>query len=477
MPDFDYFVVFAEMRTGSNFLETNLNAFVGLRCLGEAFNPHLMGYPGQEMILGVSQAERDHDPQRLLTRIKAEPGVLAGFRYFHDHDPRILDRMLDDPRCAKIILTRNPLDSYVSWKIAQATGQWKLTNVKARKAAKVSFDGDEFAEHVQTLRDFQVRLLNRLQVSGQTAFYVPYEDLQSVEVMNGLARWLGVDETLDALDKTLKRQNPAPVETKVENPEEMAAALARLDVFNISRTPNFEPRHGPAVPSYVAAARTPLIYLPVRGGPEAQVRAWLAALDQVDEGNLITKLNQKDLRQWKRRHVGHRSFTVLAHPVTRVHRAFCRRILSTGPGSYAQIRRTLRRRYKLPIPEKEPGPDWTLDAHRAAFTAFVMFLKANLAGQTAMRVDATWCTQSQALQGFGDFVAPDFVLREETLGTGLQIVAADVGCHIQPDLGASEEETPFTLDAVYTDEIEALVSDVYQRDYMMLGFGAWRQGG
>ncbi|MDX1782140.1 MAG: nodulation protein NodH, partial [Thalassovita sp.] len=42
---FDYFVVFAEMRTGSNFLETNLNAFPGLTCYGEAFNPHFIGYP------------------------------------------------------------------------------------------------------------------------------------------------------------------------------------------------------------------------------------------------------------------------------------------------------------------------------------------------------------------------------------------------------------------------------------------------
>ena len=116
---FDYFVVFAEMRTGSNFLEANLNAFDGLTCHGEAFNPHFIGYPNKNEILGVTQAMREADPARLLQQIKAEPGVLGGFRYFHDHDPRVLDRMLVDPRCAKIILTRNPLDSYVSWKIAR----------------------------------------------------------------------------------------------------------------------------------------------------------------------------------------------------------------------------------------------------------------------------------------------------------------------------------------------------------------------
>ena len=50
---FDSFVVFAEMRTGSNFLEANLNAIDGLSCLGEVFNPHFIGYPNAEDVLGI----------------------------------------------------------------------------------------------------------------------------------------------------------------------------------------------------------------------------------------------------------------------------------------------------------------------------------------------------------------------------------------------------------------------------------------
>ena len=53
MARFDSFVVFAEMRTGSNFLEANLNSFAGLKCHGEAFNPHFIGYPNSTDILGV----------------------------------------------------------------------------------------------------------------------------------------------------------------------------------------------------------------------------------------------------------------------------------------------------------------------------------------------------------------------------------------------------------------------------------------
>lgn len=471
---FEYFVVFAEMRTGSNFLETNLNAFDGISCHGEAFNPHFLGYPKTKEILGISQDVRDADPKRLLTEIKDQPHGIGGFRYFHDHDPRILDECLNDKKCAKIILTRNPLDSYVSWKIAQETGQWKLTDSKSRKDGQADFDSDEFNVHLEALQNFQVKLLNRLQTSGQTAFYLSYEDLQSVEIMNGLARYLGVDTQLDALDKSLKKQNPSPISKKVRNFNQMETALSGLDLFNLTRTPNFEPRRGPAIPTYVAAAESGLLYLPIKGGPENQVLNWMASVDGVNQDALQTKLSQKDLRQWKRKHPGHRSFTVLRHPVVRAHSAFCKHILETGPDSYAALRQTLRRRYALPIPEDMPDSSYDRSAHRTAFAEFLVFLKGNLTGQTAIRVDAAWCSQTQALQGFGEFALPDRVIREDDLETEFAQLLATTKHEGDVALGSTAEELPFEMADIYDAEIETLAQDVYQRDYMMFGFENWR---
>ncbi|MBM2290737.1 nodulation protein NodH [Sulfitobacter pseudonitzschiae] len=470
---FDCFVVFAEMRTGSNFLETNLNAFDGITCHGEAFNPHFIGYPNVTEILGVTQASRDADPKGFLKVIRKQTDGLGGFRYFHDHDARVFDAIVDDPKCAKIVLTRNPVDSYVSWKIAQATGQWKLTDVKRRKEGAAEFDATEFEAHLEALQSFQVLLMNRLQVSGQTAFYVAYEDLQSVEVMNGLAAYLGVDSRLEGLDKSLKKQNPSPITEKVTNADEMAQALNRLDRFNLTRTPNFEPRRGAVIPTYVAAAKSPLLYLPMRSGPEDQIYDWMAALDGVGADELLHKMSQKDLRQWKRRNRGHRSFTVLRHPAARAHHAFCHRILNPGPDCYDALRQTLIRRYALPIPQEAPGASYDRAAHHRAFTAFLEFLKGNLAGQTAIRVDAAWCTQTQAVQGFGDFVLPDRIIREENLQVELADIAAQIGVENVPQLPPVSEPGPFTLKDIYDDSIESLVSDVYQRDYMMFGFSRW----
>ncbi|MAC81056.1 MAG: nodulation protein NodH [Rhodobacteraceae bacterium] len=474
MTDFDCFIVFAEMRTGSNFLETNLNAFASVTCLGELFNPHFIGYPNKTEMLGFSQEARDADPMKVLKAVKAHAG-LAGFRCFHDHDERVIAKALKDPRCAKIVLTRNPLESYVSWKIAQETGQWKLTNVTRRKDAQATFDAAEFDAHVQALQDFQLRLLREMQVSGQTAFYLAYEDLRDLDVMNGLAKWLGVGDRLEQLDQSLKPQNPAPLTDKVSNAEVMEQALAGVDRFNLTRTPNFEPRRGAATPSYVGAAKTPLLFLPMRGAPEDEVFDWLAALDGVTRDDLATKMSQKDLRKWKRHNRGHRSFTVIRHPVARAHSAFCRRILPAGPGSYLQIRDTLRRVFKVSIPKDGPDDSWSRAAHRTAFIEFLEFLRANLAGQTAIRVDATWCSQAQALQGFGEFVPPDHVFREDEWRGEAASLAATLGAVNAPVPFASVPDRPHALGDIYDDGIEATVRQIYQRDYMMFGWGAWRE--
>lgn len=474
---FDYFIVFAEMRTGSNFLETNLNAYPGLICHGEAFNPHFIGYPNRTDVLGITQPMRDADPARLIEAVKHGTAELGGFRYFHDHDPRVLDIALADPRCAKIVLTRNPVDSYVSWKIAQATGQWKLTNVKKRKDAQAEFDRAEFETHLEALQAFQISLLNALQVTGQTAFYVAYEDLQDVAVMNGLARFLGVDHQLESLNESLKKQNPEPLSVKVRNFEEMEAALARLDRFNLTRTPNFEPRRGASVPAYVAAASTPLLYLPMRSGPEQQVEDWLATLDKVTPDALQSKFSQKSLRHWMRNNPGHRSFTVLRHPVARAHAAFCERILSTGPGHYSEIRKILRKSFSVPIPPGAPDSKYDKQAHRAAFIAFLNFLKLNLAGQTTVRVDASWASQMQVLQGYAQFALPDMILRETEAEVYLPALAQQLGHLDPPEFKDAPQDKPFALADIYDDEIEDLASTIYQRDYIAFGFDAWQPRG
>lgn len=461
MPKFDSFVIFAEMRTGSNLLEAAVNSLEGVTCHGEAFNPALIGYPNRFELLGITREARDADPMVLWDKIRAAPG-LNGCRYFHEHDPRVFEAMVRDPGCAKIVLTRNPIESYVSLMIARATGQWKLGDAKHRKAAQAEFDAAEFEEHLAALQSFQVLLMNALQTSGQTAFYIDYEDAQNLDVLNGLAAWLGVKARLSALPDSLVPQNPEPLEAKVANFPQMEASLARLDRFNLSRTPNFEPRRGANVPGFVACKDAGLLHMPLRPALDQPIRAWMERIGPLEDG-----FSQKTLRQWKRRHPGHRSFAVLRHPVKRVHLAYAALI---GWPVFAELRETLVKTYRLPLPKKPADHA----AYAEGLLAFAIWLKSNLNAQTSLPVHALWASQSTTLAAFAQIATPDLLVREERISEDLAYLTGAAGLEAPPFEPPSGDPTPVALDLVWSEALEEAVQAAYLRDYMQFGFGPWR---
>ena len=473
MSSFDYFVVLAEMRTGSNLLQANLNLLDGVHCFGEAFNPSFIGDPKAEDLLGITYDAREADPFALLDRIRGSEGM-GGFRLFHNHDHRIAAHCLADRRCAKIILTRNPVESFVSWKIARATGQWKLTNATHSKTRPVHFDMQEFRAHLDALLDFQSHVQRRLQVTGQTAFHISYDDLRDVEVVNGIAAFLGVRDRLDTINKKLKKQNPDPLESKITNFDEMQTALRETDWFTLWRTPHFEPQRGPAIPTYLAPSKTGLLYTPLRSGPDLAIGNWLHALDGAD---VITNFSQRTLRDWFDSRLPHRSFAVLRHPVARAHAVFCDRILLDKGGRFAEIRANLRRVHKVSIPATVPdmtGEDgYDLASHRSAFLGFLAFLRVNLSGQTSIRVDPNWASQHVLLQGVGQFVVPDAILREEDLPSALPRLAAEVGKIEVPAFVPGPHKYQDWLAGIYDSEVESATRQAYARDYRFFGFRDW----
>lgn len=472
---FDAFVLFAEMRTGSNYLEDSLNALPDIVCHGEVYNPTFLGHHNTFELFGYDMDRREADPVGLLDAMIAQTEGLPGFRLFHDHDDRVVDRILPDPRIAKVILTRNPLDSYISRKIATATGQWRLTDAKNRKSAKVVFDTDEFAELMDRLAAFQDRLRRGLQVTGQTAFHVRYDDINDPDVLNGLAAFLGSEARVDSASKKLKRQNPGDLSDKVENYDQMIAALRDVDRFGLTASPDAEPSRGALVPGFVAHPTVGLLFLPLKGAPEQAVLDWMGEIGGVGRDALVRRMTQKDLRQWQKDHPGHRSFTVLRHPVKRAYNSFCRFVLPDDRPAYEDPRKVMRQRYKLPIPSKAPGPDWTEGAQKTAFMAFLEFLKPNLDGQTSVRIDTAWASQAAILQGIAQVLTPHALIAEEDMATALPALAQAVGVADAPEPRTETIPSPVSLDTIYDGKIEKAAIDAYRRDYLTLGFPRWNR--
>ena len=448
------------MRTGSNLLEATLNRIRRVTCFGEAFNPYMMGWPDKDELLGVTRAERDADPHLLLRRILDKPDHLPGFRYFPGHDPRVLDAILDDRTCAKVILTRNPLDSHVSTSLARATNQWKLNETEVPIPAAVRFDAQEFRTALAETEEFLAAVMHRLQTSGQSAFWLGYDDLRDAEVMTGLLHWLGrrdLDRVEPATDQV--PQNPRPMAEKVSNLDEMRAALAAMDPFGLTRIPGFEPRRGPAVPSFLtAAAGRGVLFMPVRGGPTERLRGWMDALGQVSGDH-----TQASLRAWRRDHPGHRAFTVLRHPLLRAWDAFLH-LLGAGRPDLRQLLREVHRVALPPDPDLMAMQDDALSRH---FGQFLGFLRRNLNGQTSLPTHPGWASQSEVLAGFARFCLPDLIAREDRLAEDLDFLARAAGIAHVPDMPRPDPWPAFLRDPALEDAARA----AYPRDFAAFGFG------
>lgn len=466
---FDFFAIVAGMRTGSNLLEELLSAHPQITCHGELFNPHFVGAPDQDEALGISRQARDRDPSVMLSALGADAAGISGFRIFDDHDPRALDAVLRNPRCAKIMLTRNLLDSYLSLKIARKTGQWWLGNLASAKRGKVRFDPEEFGEFVGQAGDFRRRVRRVLQETGQAAFQIDYDDLRVPEVISGLYAFLGCDAFPVPARSKGKAQNPEPAVEKVTNPKTLRTALSRIDPFDTDLSPDFQTALGAGVPRFRVAVDAPVLFAPVGTVACAEVDGWLAGISNGRPPR--TGLNQKELRAWMRAHPGHRRITVVEHPAQRIHSIFTSSLLPPGRPEFAEIRDILVRHHGLDLPNDPDDPGYDMAAHHAAFLGFVRFVRGNLGGQTGLRPSPLWATQGAILAGIGRFAPPDAVIRKEHLERDLGRIAADLGLRQDPSPEAAPETGRFHLHDILDEEIAQNVRAAYRRDFVQFGYG------
>jgi hypothetical protein len=458
---FEAFVIFAEMRTGSNHLEESLNGLADIECHGEVFNPTFIGHHNRFEFLGYDLARRERDPVGLVDAMIARGDTLPGFRFFHDHDPRVLDRVLDDPRIAKVLLTRNPLDSYVSRRIATETGQWRLTDLKHSRSGKIDFDAAGFARMLDDWSAFRDRLRRGLQVTGQTTFHIRYEDINDADILNGLAAFLGSSHRLSAASDRLKRQNPGGIEDKVANVPEMTAALSRIDRFGLDRVTDGEVPRAPGVSGFVAHPEAGLLFLPVAGSVIEPVLDWMGGIGGVGREGLVTGMTQKDLRRWMRSHPGFASFAVLRHPLTRVIQAY-RALRDASDARSAETRDILSERYNVPFrPGTEIEPRDVL--------AFAGFLKGALKGQTSLRIPAEWATQSALVQAAAQVVLPHRLIRETETTREFRRLAEPLGVDA-PDRGLDAEEQGIPPDILRNADLQEAVFDAYRKDFVQFGF-------
>lgn len=461
---FDYFVIFAGMRTGSNLLEEKLAGLRGVETHGELFNPHFIGNPSQTTLKGKSQKERDADPVGFLDSVVRAAKGLPGFRLFRDHDPRMIEHVLNDRRAAKILLSRNPLESFVSLKIAQKTGQWWMGDARDAKVARMTFDAEDFARFMSEHSEAERLVRRTLQITGQTGFEISYEDLSDADVIAGAARFLGADPADGPAKSKAKVQNPSALSDKVTNFRAMKTALGELDPLGTDRWPNFEPPYLPGLKAWRVGAVSPLVFAPVANGTGGVA---LAAMESLDKQAPIPIGTQPALRNWKRKHPGHRSFTIIRHPVERAWDTFCRHIRDGAPEPMERVRDVLKKSFEVDL-SGDP---------KDTFLKVMVFAKANLRKQTALAPRPAFGSQSLLIEAISRVMPPDLVIRLERFEDEFPTLLASAGVKA-PEDWTQPAATGFKVPAlaeIYDKTIETAVKSAYPRDYMMFGYGRWDQ--
>ena len=477
---FNSFAIFGAMRSGSNLLERYLNQYEQLVCHGELFQKAFVNKPGMQEYLGVTKQERNQNPTKLLEAVlREDPNKTPGYRIFQDHDTRVIDIALKDPACAKIILTRDPIESYVSLKIARDTNQWLISDPAHRKTSSIRFDMKEYNAYKKERSAFYSKVYKALEQSGQPWFEIDYSALNQLEAINRLVRFLGVDEQKQSLEQSIKRQNPAVLSEKITNYQEVRVVLG-LPKGKQARPITIVPakESGTALSRVFFSDTQSLAFAPVPAVHVAEVKDWMHFVGASKPENGFT---DKALANWKQKHPEPLVFSVVSHPLVRAYSAFTNKIFATSAGSYDKIRHQLETRFSLLLPKGDIQPDslltelkkqgYGVQEHRTSFKQFLVFVAGNLASNTNIRQDGHWQHQSEVIRRYRVLMPVHHVLKAETLKADLCYLENRMA--LKPHFSGKEPQPQmmtFALADVYDAELEALCRAAYEPDYKAFGY-------
>lgn len=476
-----YFAIIAAMRTGSNLLEKTFEALGDTDCYGEAFNPAFISHPRAGDVLGCDLQARDSDPLGFLERmIACRPDRIAGFRIFRDHNERVLDFVLSDPRCTKIVLTRDPLESWVSLQIAQKTGQWMLRDPRRRRTAKIRFDGSAFDRFAACQRENLEWVEDRLAWYGKIAIRLDYRDLPERTRLQEAARAIGSSGTVPR-DPPILRQNPERFCEKVENHAEMCAYLGMPPPMATCAAP-------PAAPRILRPEGFAAGYAPIPGPALAPAIALMHRIEVRDFGRESLPLPELLARtETGTRHPPPQkdspAFTVACHPLIRAHAAFVHECF--GPGWRASaLRDELVARYG-PMPTRKALAHQTdaypADLHRTHFSAFLDRLADAKTGNGRYPMIPDWVPQAELLdrhacghQSIESFRHEDFCGAARWLTDRMDLPPLPPGQIA--GIRKTGQQSLLSPDGIATPEIEAKVRNLYAADFDRFGYAEYSTG-
>lgn len=323
---FDAICILGTMRTGSNLLERIMTQNPEIIGAGELFNPNFIFRRAKSEYHGITIPDRDANPDGLLQKaIEVNAPRLPLFRFFPDHSPAALESILNDPRIAKILLKRNPIDSFISVEIARRNTQWILTR-REKDVAEVrfTFREAEFQNWLSTSDQFYEGIEARLRAMGQEFYEIAYENIKNYGMLDELAEFLALQAGWPQFIEPLERQNPRARESYLKNPESLETLQA----------PDWQPRQidnrlpEPIIAQSYFAPKLGLVFVPIFGNSDQNE---LEVLRQRNEAEPVL-IHTKDVAKLLQNNPELRAYTRVIHPMDRIYLIFMRHLFQETNG-------------------------------------------------------------------------------------------------------------------------------------------------
>ncbi|MGM9487217.1 hypothetical protein [Ideonella sp. YS5] len=215
------FLLVGMMRSGSNFLERQLNLLPDVRCHGELFNPAFVGL-GHEAAgrpPGYAREDtgaRNADEDAFIAQVdQACDRRVVGLRLFLDHSAQMTARLLYDPGVAKVVLSRNLLEAYISLETARETGVWLTTEAAKAPPKPVKVEINKLVTFALRQSLYYNDVQTVLHQTGQRYLQVDYNEIKDLAKLNEIARFVGSEHQFKAVTEPIRKQNPGTLEERI----------------------------------------------------------------------------------------------------------------------------------------------------------------------------------------------------------------------------------------------------------------------
>jgi len=227
------FLLVGMMRSGSNFLERQLNLLPDLRCHGELFNTAFIGFSHETAgrpagFTRDNPGARNADEDAFIAKVdQACDRPIVGLRLFLDHSPQMTARLLYDRNVAKVVLSRNLLEAYISLETARDTGVWLTTEAAKAPPKPVKVDINKLVTFALRQSLYYNDVQTVLHQTDQSYLQVDYNEIKNLAKLNQIARFVGSQHEFKNVSEPIQKQNPGSLEERIADFPKLLDELKR----------------------------------------------------------------------------------------------------------------------------------------------------------------------------------------------------------------------------------------------------------